>query len=93
MSKVFERNYKIEDSFDKQIGIKENKIIILNNIIQSKESERTENSNQSSEMSSANDQVIIDLDSISEVQNGNTSKTNSNDSKQLVRSKKKLFGN
>lgn len=93
MSKVFERNYKIEDSFDKQIGIKENKIIILNNIIQSKESERTENSNQSSEMSSANGQVIIDLDSISEVQNGNTSKTNSNDSKQLVRSKKKLFGN
>lgn len=93
MSKVFERNYKIEDSFDKQIGIKENKIIILNNIIQSKESEKTENSDQSSEMSSANGQVIIDLDSISEVQNGNTSKTNSNDSKQLVRSKKKLFGN
>lgn len=93
MSKVFERNYKIEDSFDKQIGIKENKIIILNNIIQSKESEKTENSNQSSEMSSANGQVIIDLDTISEVQNGNTSKTNSNDSKQLVRSKKKLFGN
>lgn len=93
MSKVFERNYKIEDSFDKQIGIKENKIIILNNIIQSKESEKTENSNQFSEMSSANGQVIIDLDSISEVQNGNTSKTNSNDSKQLVRSKKKLFGN
>lgn len=93
MSKVFERNYKTEDSFDKQIGIKENKIIILNNIIQSKESEKTENSDQSSEMSSANGQVIIDLDSISEVQNGNTSKTNSNDSKQLVRSKKKLFGN
>ena len=92
MNKVYQRNYQNNsDVAFGSIGIKENKIIILNNIIQQPESAK---SNIDQEPTNEIRPVVIDLDANTKTDvQTNTAMTDIvESSKQLVRSKKKIFG-
>lgn len=94
MNKVFQRNYQNNSMFvpGNSVGIKEDKIIILNNIIQQPETAK-ENLDQNSPQTTS--QVIIDLEAPKTDTQTNSVMTDIEDiPKQLAlaKPKKKMFG-
>lgn len=92
MNKVYQRNYQNNsDVAFGSIGVKENKIIILNNIIQQPEATKL---NLDQEPTNETRPVVIDLDANSKTDaQTNTAMTDIVEtSNQLVKSRKKIFG-
>lgn len=92
MNKVYQRNYQNNsDVAFGSIGVKENKIIILNNIIQQPEATKL---NLDQEPTNETRPVVIDLDANTKTDvQTNTAMTDIVEtSNQLVKSRKKIFG-
>lgn len=92
MNKVYQRNYQNNsDVAFGSIGVKENKIIILNNIIQQPEATKL---NLDQEPTNETRPVVIDLDANAKTDvQTNTAMTDIVEtSNQLVKSRKKIFG-